>query len=115
MKVKLPSIVTVLVLTTLTAIMWISLSVYRAVVLKPDPTVPEAILKELNPVLDEDTINEIQSRQFISADQIQTTVIISTPTPTPSAAPTATPVESATPTDSPEASTTPTPTGGATP
>ncbi|MEK7550602.1 MAG: hypothetical protein AAB535_02355 [Patescibacteria group bacterium] len=62
MKNKIPNIVTILILTTLTAIMWISLSVYRAVVVKPSLVVPDEISKPLVPFLDQDIIRDIQNR-----------------------------------------------------
>ena len=61
MKNKIPNIVTILILTTLTAIMWISLSVYRAVVVKPSLVVPDEISKPLVPFLDQDIIRDIQN------------------------------------------------------
>ena len=62
MKNKIPNIVTILILTTLTAIMCIYLSGYRAVVVKPSLVVPDEISKPLVPFLDQDIIRDIQNR-----------------------------------------------------
>lgn len=113
MKVKLPNIVTILVLTTLTAVTWISFSIYRAITVEPTPNVSSQVSEPLNPVLDQGAIDEIKSRQFVSLEEISNAVIISTPTPLPTSAPTEAPVASIEPSSSP--STTPTPTGGTTP
>lgn len=92
-KTKLPNIVAILILTLITAVMWVSFSIYRAFAVKPNAEVPEEISKPLSPTLDIDTINTIESRLFIDDSQIPqnvvtgpiqtaTTVPVSTPAPT---------------------------------
>lgn len=63
MKTKIPSLVTILILTVITSVMWISLSIYREVVVKPTSVVAKEISQSLNPNLDQNTINEIVNRQ----------------------------------------------------
>lgn len=63
MKPKLPNLVILLILTALTAALWVGLSVYRSISVKPAPIVPENILQSLNPVLDETAIKAIEARE----------------------------------------------------
>lgn len=70
MKTKLPSIVTILILTLVTSLAWISFTVYRAVTIKPDPVVPKEISEPLNPTLDEKTIESLQSKLYFDSSQI---------------------------------------------
>lgn len=112
MKTKLPSLITILVLTVLTSIVWISLGVYRALTAEPSPSVPEEVSQPLTPTLDINTINDIKSKQFIDPNLIPTTVItISTPLPsqTPTATESPSASASATPTETSTATPTPTP------
>ena len=105
-KTKLPNIISILILTVITSLMWISFSVYRAVTSQPPPNVPKAISEPLTPSLDTDTITKIQSRLLLDSPQIpqnvitQTTTSIfaptNTPIPTPEASVAATPVPSPT-------------------
>jgi len=93
MKRKIPSLVTILVLTTLTSVMWITLSIYRAITTEPAAVVPEEISRALDPELDQGTISEIQKRIFLGEDQIPATIITSpAPTSIPEESPTPTPV-----------------------
>lgn len=93
MKRKIPSLVTILILTTLTSVMWITLSIYRAIATEPAAVVPEEISRTLNPELDQGTISEIQKRIFLGEDQIPATIITSpAPTSIPEESPTPTPV-----------------------
>jgi hypothetical protein len=90
-KNKLPNIVSILILTLITVIMWVSFSVYRAVTDKPAPTITKTISEPLSPRLDTDTINKIESSVFLDSSQIpqgivaaQTMIpIVTIPTPMP--------------------------------
>lgn len=84
MKTKLPSIVVILVLTTLTSLLWISLSIYRAATLEPDVKVSEEILLPLEPSINSVVVTEIESRIFIDPSTVSNVIAISTPIPTPS-------------------------------
>lgn len=96
---KLPNLVSILILTLLTVIVWISLSIYRALTLKPVAPVSQDISQPLNPSLDTDTINKIESRIYLNDSQIPDnviTVVAATPvaqkiliTPSPIASPSA--------------------------
>lgn len=70
MKAKLPNFVTILILTLVTTLAWISFTVYRAVTLKPDPVVPIEISKPLTPNLDEETINNLKNKLYFNDSEI---------------------------------------------
>jgi len=103
-KSKLPSYVSIAIMTAITSVFWVFFGVYRTFTTKPAPKVSGEILEAVNPELDRNTISEIQGRIFFEESQIPQTVISQTPQPTiaPTEAPTASP--SATPTASPSAS-----------
>ena len=107
MKTKVPNLITILVLTVLTAVVWISLGVYRAITTQPTPRVPEEISQPLSPILDKNVIDDIKSRQFVSPNEIPTTLII-IPTSTPTIAATVTASPSATLASSPTSTPIPT-------
>lgn len=98
-KGKLPSVVTVLILTLITAVMWVSLNVYRSLTEKPPPAIPPEISEPLDPSLDIQTLNQIQSRLFLEESEIpivaatpETSPTPSTLTPNPSPTPLTTPL-----------------------
>ena len=82
-KNKLPSVITILILTLITIVVWISLSIYRALSKKPAPSVPEEISKSLTPTLDMDSLGKIQSRLFLDDIQIPEVILTQPITPTP--------------------------------
>ena len=83
-KSRLPNLVSILILTVLTSLMWISFSVYRAVTSKPAPNVPQVISEPLTPTLDTDTIDKIESSLYVGSDQIPQSIVTQTsPTPVP--------------------------------
>lgn len=99
-KNSLPRPIAILVLTLLTAVIWVGMSVYRAVVVKPSASVAENISKPLNPRLDTDTIQKIDSAIFVQDSEVPQ-VLTGSPTPTlpvqtlettPTTSPSATPV-----------------------
>lgn len=69
-KNKLPSIVSILILTLVTAFAWLSFSIYRAVTIKPDPVVPKEISEPLSPDLDGETINKLQTKLYFDDSQV---------------------------------------------
>lgn len=101
-KNKLPSLISVLILTLLTSVMWISFSVYRSLTTKPAPAVLPEISEPLTPTLDSDTMNQIESRIFLNDSEIPENIIITAATPVPTIAPV---IPSPTPVATPEAAT----------
>lgn len=89
-KNKLPNLITILILTLITVVVWISLSIYRALSKKPDPSVPQEVSQPLTPTLDMDSVGKIQSRLFLDDTQIPEVKITQSPTPASEATPVAT-------------------------
>ena len=106
---KPPSLVTIIILTTITVVFWVFFSVYRAFTTQPSPTVPPEITEPFNPDLDQDALDKIEGRTFFSEGQIPIITIL---TPTPSALPSGEleTLITATPTATPTATSSPTPT-----
>lgn len=100
-KQKIPSLVSIAILTTITVLFWVGFSVYRIFSEEPDPSVPAEIIEPLTPTLDSATIDKIEQRIFYEEGEVETQ--IASPSPTPLEAPAA----------SPEASPSPSPTATA--
>jgi len=82
MKTKLPSLVTILILTAITAVMWVSLGVYHSITIVQPASVPEEVSRDLTPTLDKATIEKIKAKIFINPADIPSTIItVSTPPP----------------------------------
>ncbi len=108
-KNKLPSTILILILTLFTVIFWVLFSIYRAITVKPVPTVPDQVSASLNPTLDQNSINKIESNIFFNDSQIPDNVLIA---PTPGSQPTTAPslpTPVATPTGSASSSANPNP------
>jgi len=74
-KTKLPSIVSILILTLITVIVWVTFDVYRLFNKADDPVVPESVSLPLVPTLDTETINKFESRIFLDQSQIPDQII----------------------------------------
>lgn len=102
---KLPNLVSILVLTLITVVMWIAFNVYRAILTTTGPSassVSDEVSSPFTPSLDKDTIDEIESKIFLDESQIPNTTFSPEATPLPPATQTviATPEASITPTQS---------------
>lgn len=86
-KTKLPNFISILVLTLITVVMWITLNIYRALSTGTTPSVPSDISLPLTPTLDKDTINDVESRIFMDESQIPNITFSSTSIPVPSTTP----------------------------
>jgi hypothetical protein len=105
-KTKLPSLISILILTLITSIFWISLSTYRAFTAKPSESVPKEISDPINLTLDQTAIKKIESGIFLDSSQIPENVVtaplLTSPTqPTQLPQPTPTPEAVSTPSASP--------------
>lgn len=109
-KSKLPSLITTLILTLITALMWIGFTIYRAITTAPEPSVPTAVSATFTPILDTDTLNKIKSGLFFEGSQIPPLSFSASPTPTVPLIPKPTPLPLSTPVGSPSASPSGTPT-----
>ncbi|MGA2910407.1 MAG: hypothetical protein ABSE04_01215 [Candidatus Microgenomates bacterium] len=98
-KEKLPNPILILILTLITAFIWVSLNIYRAISTKPTASVPQAISQPLTPLLDPNAIKKIQSSILLNSSQIPQNIITPAGTNAPAVLPTLLPV--ATPIASP--------------
>ena len=106
-KNKLPSLISILILTLLTGVLWVSLEVYRTLTIKPAESVPETVSDPITPTLDQNIIKKIESAVFIDNSQIPDNVAqasspapnqpVQTPLPTPTPSVTSSASPSATP------------------
>lgn len=81
---KLPSLVTIAILTAITVVFWVFFGVYRVFTTQTPPTVTAAISTSISPNLDTKALENIEKRLFLTNDQIGETVIVPNATPTPS-------------------------------
>jgi len=101
-KNSLPKPITILILTLLTALVWVGLNIYRSIAIKPAAPVSEDILKPLNPTLDTETIQKIEAAIFIQDSEIPPISVGGTINTTP--IPSQTPLPTVAPESSPSAS-----------
>lgn len=113
-KNKIPSLVSILILTLITAVIWVSFSIYRSITTQAPPPVPENISQPLTPTLDQDAINKVESGILFGSSQIPQNVASATP-PTGTGLTLPTPTAFATPTPTATASASPSATPVATP
>ena len=103
-KNSLPKPITILILTLLTALVWVGLSIYRSIAIKPTTPVSENILKSLDPTLDTETMQKIEAATFIQDSEIPPLGVggpVNT-TPVPSQTPSSTALPESSPSASPE-------------
>lgn len=82
-KNRLPKPITILILTLLTAVLWVGLNIYRTFTVKPVPPIPENISNPLNPTLNTEVIQQIESAIYIPESEIPQIGIDIQATPTP--------------------------------
>ncbi|HLE49250.1 MAG TPA: hypothetical protein VI819_04455 [Patescibacteria group bacterium] len=75
---KVPKLVNLAVMTTITIFAWIFFDVYRAIRKTPQINVDEAILSPIVPTLDRDTLSEIEKGVYFE----KSSIVLPTPTPT---------------------------------
>lgn len=78
-KKNKPFIVKLLILSIITIIIWIGFEVYRAFTVKPSPPVPPEILSPINPILDQQALDELQNRLNLDDSEIGDTLISGEP------------------------------------
>lgn len=101
-RTSTPTGITTAVLTLITVLLWAGFGVYRALTIAPEQTVPEDIIRPLDPKLDTNTLDTLQTRLSIDEKSIEatpgpTTTPIPTSTPLPSGSGTPTPIPTSTP------------------
>ncbi len=84
------------IITFLTVASWTGFEVYRAISKGPTPKVTAEQIESLNPDLNEEYLQRIESRIYLAEEELQSTVaVIPQPTatlPQPTATPTDTPI-----------------------
>lgn len=94
-KKKLPSLVSILILTLITVFFWVAFDVYRLFTKPSDAVVPESISLPLNPVLDQNALDKLKQSVYFEDSQIEDFVInTSLAVDTPEEVSTETPVSS---------------------
>ena len=61
---KAPRLVTIAIFTTITIIFWVFFSLYRILTATPNLDIPPELLEPINPSLDKNALNSIESRVF---------------------------------------------------
>ena len=89
-KRKLPSLVSMLILTLITCVVWASFEIYRVFNKPTTPSVPPSVSEPLSPTLDQETVSLIQNKIYLSDEDIPDNVINASGTN--NTRPTATPV-----------------------
>ncbi len=67
-KNKLPITVRLMVLSVITAVIWIGYGVFRAATKKPAPSVDMSVLEPLSPTLDTKALGELGKRIYIEGE-----------------------------------------------
>ena len=106
---KLPSLVSVLILTVLTSIVWVTLSIYWSIKKSPEPSVTKEVSDPLTPTLNTKVMGAIESKLFFNDNEIPQLNLVAKSTPIPIA------TQSAIASPTASASATPTASGSATP
>lgn len=100
-NIKIPSFVTIAILTVITLAFWLFFTVYRVFTKQPSTDVSTQIIEPVDPVLDKEALNKVKTRIYFEEGSIpQIPILTSAPetitsltvTPTPTATETATPL-----------------------
>lgn len=99
MRLKRPTLVTIISLTTITIVFWIAYEIYLVLTTRPASTVDPKILEPISPTLDLNTLDDLSGRTFFEEGQ-ETNAVVTSPskTPTQTPEPSSTPASSPTPT-----------------
>lgn len=89
---KLPNPILILILTLITAFIWVSFNIYRAISTKPPASVPQVISQPLTPTFDQNAIKKLQSTIFLNDSQIPQNIVSPAGTNAPVVLPTLSPV-----------------------
>jgi hypothetical protein len=112
-KNKVPKIVPLFLLTTVTIVIWASFDIYLNFKKSAPAVVPEDIIAAIDPKLDTTTLNSLAGRYYLNDEEIPETIfepaIASKASPTPKAKISPTPVASGSAQPTATASATPEP------
>lgn len=99
-----PFLVKLVILSTVTAVIWVAASIYQSIAKKEEPSVPAAIMQPLTPTLDKKVLDELENRVFLEESQIPETRVeggVAAPTQTPEAVEETVPEETEAPEETP--------------
>lgn len=82
-KNKIPKPISILILTLMTAVVWVSLNIYRAITVRPTPDIPQDVSEALNPTLNKEAITKIESAVFFQDSEIPQISVTGPETPAP--------------------------------
>ncbi len=68
---KAPRLISIAIISTITIISWVFFGLYQVLTKKPDVSVPENLLQDINPQLDTAALNTIQTRLFFEAEEVK--------------------------------------------
>lgn len=74
-KRDLPALVIFAFVTLLTSFSWVGFEIYRTLTDAPDPIVPSEILLDLEPTLDQVTLEGLVTKIYLEEDEIGDTVL----------------------------------------
>lgn len=101
-KEKIPSVVSLAIMTSVTVIFWISFDIYRIVKKNPPLSVPPEITAPFDASLDTEALNKAAARSYLKESDIRNLAPnssappeVTETSPTPTASGSATPVASA--------------------
>ncbi|GEM_PF-1007630 len=80
-KKEKPFLVQVAILTAITTLVWIGFSVYKALTNEPEPTVSEEVLAVIQPTLETDILENLETRLYLNDEEIGDTVLINNLSP----------------------------------
>lgn len=80
-KLKPPRIVTILVITTVTVVLWVFFTVYRILTSENPVVIEPNLLEKLNPTLDTETLTGLENKLYYDQDAIVVPQFSPTPTP----------------------------------
>jgi len=86
-KQKKPNLVILGILTLITILFWIGFSAYRSFTSEVPIKVPSEILESISPTLDTETLGKVGNRLFFLEQELAGIVLISSPSPSPTASP----------------------------
>lgn len=61
---KLPSLIILVILTSITILFWISFNIYQVFSKQVSPVVPEEVILQIDPKLDTNTLNIMKSKIY---------------------------------------------------
>lgn len=107
-KQKIPRMIPLALLTTVTVVLWVFLDIYRYFRKAPPVVVPEEIITPLDPSLDMNILSNIKSRIKIDENSMPQITVAPTPKPiVPTPIPVASPLGTETPIPTTEPTATP--------